>query len=78
MSIHFIHNHIAIIRKNITILSLSFALKTIIYFSVKLPQVIKVWQSKSAVGISLVNVCMDLFAVTSNVVYSYSSQFPFR
>ncbi|XP_027848074.1 mannose-P-dolichol utilization defect 1 protein homolog [Aphis gossypii] len=44
---------------------------------VKLPQVIKVWQSKSAVGISLVNVCMDLFAVTANVVYSYSSQFPF-
>lgn len=44
---------------------------------VKLPQVIKVWHSKSAVGISLVNVCMDLFAVTANVVYSYSSQFPF-
>ncbi|XP_025419401.1 mannose-P-dolichol utilization defect 1 protein homolog [Sipha flava] len=44
---------------------------------VKLPQVLKVWNSKSAVGISLINVCMDLFAVTANVVYSYSSQFPF-
>lgn len=49
-----------------------------VYFSVKLPQVIKVWKSKSAVGISLINVCMDLFAVTANVVYSYSSKFPFR
>lgn len=48
------------------------------YFTVKLPQVIKVWKSKSAVGISLINVSMDLFAVTANVVYSYSSQFPFR
>ncbi|XP_050530394.1 mannose-P-dolichol utilization defect 1 protein homolog [Daktulosphaira vitifoliae] len=44
---------------------------------VKLPQVLKVWNSKSAKGISLVNVSMDLFAVTTNVVYSYASNFPF-
>jgi len=44
---------------------------------VKLPQIIKVWKSKNAVGISLINVNMDLLAVTANVLYSYSSKFPF-
>ncbi|XP_050433502.1 mannose-P-dolichol utilization defect 1 protein homolog [Adelges cooleyi] len=44
---------------------------------VKLPQVIKLWKNKSAKGISIMNVSMDLYAVTANVVYSYANKFPF-
>ncbi|XP_076750022.1 mannose-P-dolichol utilization defect 1 protein homolog [Xylocopa sonorina] len=44
---------------------------------VKVPQIVKLLQSKSAEGINIFSVLMDLFAITATVSYSFISGFPF-
>ncbi|XP_017893470.1 mannose-P-dolichol utilization defect 1 protein [Ceratina calcarata] len=44
---------------------------------VKVPQIIKIIKNKSAEGISLFSVLLDLFAITAMVSYSFVSDFPF-
>uniref|UniRef100_A0A1B6D008 Mannose-P-dolichol utilization defect 1 protein homolog n=1 Tax=Clastoptera arizonana TaxID=38151 RepID=A0A1B6D008_9HEMI len=44
---------------------------------VKVPQIMKILQNKSAVGISFLSVLLDLYAVTAGVAYSYAKNFPF-
>lgn len=44
---------------------------------VKVPQIIKILKNKSAQGISVFSVLLDLFAITAMVSYSYISGFPF-
>uniref|UniRef100_A0A5F9D6I7 Mannose-P-dolichol utilization defect 1 n=1 Tax=Oryctolagus cuniculus TaxID=9986 RepID=A0A5F9D6I7_RABIT len=45
---------------------------------VKLPQVLKLLGAKSAEGLSLQSVVLDLVALTGTVVYSITNSFPFR
>lgn len=44
---------------------------------VKVPQITKILGNKSAKGINLFSVCLDLFAITIHMSYSYVSGFPF-
>uniref|UniRef100_A0A336LMD6 Mannose-P-dolichol utilization defect 1 protein homolog n=1 Tax=Culicoides sonorensis TaxID=179676 RepID=A0A336LMD6_CULSO len=44
---------------------------------VKVPQIVKIWHAKSAEGINLFSVLLDLFAITCHMAYSYVSGFPF-
>ncbi|XP_076679076.1 mannose-P-dolichol utilization defect 1 protein homolog isoform X1 [Andrena cerasifolii] len=44
---------------------------------VKVPQIVKILQSKSAEGINVLSVLLDLFAITAMVSYSFVSRFPF-
>jgi len=44
---------------------------------VKVPQIAKIWGAKSAEGISLFSVLLDLFAITCHLSYSVVSNFPF-
>ncbi|XP_063708463.1 LOW QUALITY PROTEIN: mannose-P-dolichol utilization defect 1 protein homolog [Culicoides brevitarsis] len=44
---------------------------------VKVPQIIKIWNAKSATGINIVSVLLDLVAITCHMAYSYVSGFPF-
>lgn len=44
---------------------------------VKVPQIVKILSAKSAEGISLFSVVMDLLAITCHMSYSYVSGFPF-
>jgi len=44
---------------------------------VKLPQILKVTAAKSAQGLSIASVCLDLTAVTATTAYNYSAQYPF-
>ncbi|CAL7950649.1 unnamed protein product [Xylocopa violacea] len=44
---------------------------------VKVPQIVKLLKSKSAEGINIFSVLLDLFAVTAMVSYSFISGFPF-
>lgn len=44
---------------------------------VKFPQIIKIWRSGSAEGISFVATLLELLAVTANGAYSFSKGFPF-
>ncbi|XP_041968122.1 mannose-P-dolichol utilization defect 1 protein homolog [Aricia agestis] len=44
---------------------------------VKIPQILKILSSKSAAGISIYGVCLELFAITANFAYSYVMDFPF-
>lgn len=44
---------------------------------VKVPQIVKIWHAKSAEGISLFSVLLDLFAITCHMAYSFVSGFPF-
>ncbi|XP_001603644.1 mannose-P-dolichol utilization defect 1 protein homolog [Nasonia vitripennis] len=44
---------------------------------VKIPQIVKILQNKSAKGISTVSVLLDLFAITAMASYSFISGFPF-
>ena len=44
---------------------------------VKVPQITKILMSKSAEGINLFGVCMDLFAISIHMSYSFVSGFPF-
>ena len=45
---------------------------------VKLPQVFKLLGAKSAEGLSLQSVMLELVALTGTVVYSITNNFPFR
>lgn len=47
-------------------------------FSVKLPQVFKILGAKSAEGLSLQSVMLELVALTGTMVYSIVNHFPFR
>lgn len=44
---------------------------------VKLPQILKIWNGKSAVGISFLGVLLELVAVTSAASYNYAKGYPF-
>uniref|UniRef100_A0A182QRD4 Mannose-P-dolichol utilization defect 1 protein homolog n=1 Tax=Anopheles farauti TaxID=69004 RepID=A0A182QRD4_9DIPT len=44
---------------------------------VKVPQITKIMANKSARGISLFSVCLDLFAITIHMAYSFVNGFPF-
>ncbi|KFB45623.1 AGAP008375-PA-like protein [Anopheles sinensis] len=44
---------------------------------VKVPQITKIAANKSARGISLFSVCLDLFAITIHMAYSFVNGFPF-
>lgn len=44
---------------------------------VKLPQILKILNSKSGQGISLLSVTLDLTAITIHASYNYLKQFPF-
>lgn len=44
---------------------------------VKVPQIVKIWIAKSAEGISLFSVFLDLFCITLHMSYNYVSGFPF-
>ncbi|PNJ12912.1 MPDU1 isoform 21 [Pongo abelii] len=45
---------------------------------VKLPQVFKILGAKSAEGLSLQSVMLELVALTGTMVYSITNNFPFR
>ncbi|XP_015111052.1 mannose-P-dolichol utilization defect 1 protein homolog [Diachasma alloeum] len=44
---------------------------------VKVPQVVKIYNSKSSEGINFTSVLLDLFAITAMISYSFVSGFPF-
>ncbi|XP_026328605.1 mannose-P-dolichol utilization defect 1 protein homolog [Hyposmocoma kahamanoa] len=44
---------------------------------VKVPQILKIHSSKSAEGINIYGVYLELFAITANFAYSYVMGFPF-
>ncbi|GBP88449.1 UPF0430 protein CG31712 [Eumeta japonica] len=44
---------------------------------VKVPQILKLLASKSAEGLNLYGVLLELFAITANFAYSYVMKFPF-
>ncbi|XP_076389085.1 mannose-P-dolichol utilization defect 1 protein homolog isoform X2 [Megachile rotundata] len=44
---------------------------------VKVPQIVKILKNKSAEGINVFSVLLDLFAITSMISYSFISGFPF-
>ncbi|XP_052865341.1 mannose-P-dolichol utilization defect 1 protein homolog [Anopheles cruzii] len=44
---------------------------------VKVPQIMKLLANKSAKGINLFSICLDLFAITVHMAYSFVSGFPF-
>ncbi|CAH0404634.1 unnamed protein product [Chilo suppressalis] len=44
---------------------------------VKIPQILKILNSKSAEGINIYGVSLELFAITANFAYSYVMSFPF-
>lgn len=44
---------------------------------VKVPQIVKIVKNKSAEGINVFSVLLDLFAITSMISYSFISGFPF-
>lgn len=47
-------------------------------FAVKIPQILKIFGGKSAAGITFISVVLELFAITSNLSYSFVSGYPFR
>lgn len=49
-----------------------------IFPPVKLPQIFKILGAKSAEGLSLQSVMLELTALTGTVVYSITNNFPFR
>lgn len=44
---------------------------------VKVPQIVKILKNKSADGINLFSVCLDLFAISVHMSYSFVNGFPF-
>jgi mannose-P-dolichol utilization defect protein 1 len=44
---------------------------------VKVPQILKILRGQSAVGITFISVVLELFAITSNLAYSYQNGYPF-
>lgn len=44
---------------------------------VKLPQIIKITNSKSGKGINIFAVCLELFAISASLAYSFVNGFPF-
>jgi mannose-P-dolichol utilization defect 1 len=44
---------------------------------VKVPQIVKIWHNKSAEGLSMVSILLDLMAITFHMSYSFVSGFPF-
>ncbi|XP_076625753.1 mannose-P-dolichol utilization defect 1 protein homolog isoform X2 [Colletes latitarsis] len=50
---------------------------TYICIYVKVPQIVKILKSKSAKGINILSVLLDLFAITAMLSYSFISGFPF-
>jgi len=46
-------------------------------FLVKVPQIMKILNSRSAKGLNVISVLLELFAVTSMASYSFASKFPF-
>ena len=50
----------------------------IIFFPVKIPQIVKVVQASSVQGLSLLSFLLELVALTTTVAYSLTKAFPFR
>lgn len=48
------------------------------FSTVKLPQIFKLLGAKSAEGLSLQSVMLELVALTGTMVYSITNNFPFR
>ena len=48
------------------------------FFTVKLPQILKVVGAKSAEGLSFQTVILELLAITGTMAYSIANKFPFR
>ncbi|XP_011501674.1 PREDICTED: mannose-P-dolichol utilization defect 1 protein homolog [Ceratosolen solmsi marchali] len=44
---------------------------------VKLPQILKIFQNKSAQGINIISILLELFAITATAAYSFVNGFPF-
>lgn len=44
---------------------------------VKVPQILKIWKAKSAEGLNLFSIFLDLFAITFSLSYSFVKGFPF-
>jgi len=44
---------------------------------VKVPQILKIWKAKSADGLNLFSIFLDLFAITFSLSYSFVKGFPF-
>lgn len=53
-------------------------LSSAVLSTVKLPQIFKLLGAKSAEGLSLQSVMLELVALTGTVVYSITNNFPFR
>lgn len=55
-----------------------FLLVSILLFSVKLPQIIKLIGAGSAEGLSFKSVLLELLAISGTMAYSIVNKFPFR
>ncbi len=51
---------------------------TRVLVTVKLPQVVKIWRARSAEGISLVSVSLEMLALSAVLAYGFANSFPFR
>ena len=48
------------------------------FVTVKLPQILKIFQAKSGAGLSMPSLCLNLAALTTSNAYGFNSGFPFR
>lgn len=55
-----------------------FIIGHVIFFAVKIPQIIKILQASSVEGLSLLSILLELVATTATATYSFAKQFPFR
>ncbi len=52
--------------------------KDCFYVVVKIPQVLKIWRAKSAEGINIISVTLEVIALMSTLAYGFANKFPFR
>ncbi len=45
---------------------------------VKIPQVLKIFRAKSAEGINIISVTLEVISLVSTLAYGYANEFPFR
>jgi hypothetical protein len=50
----------------------------IVRYAVKIPQILKLFSSKSGAGIAIAGVTLELLAITFSAVYSFVNGYPFR
>lgn len=66
------------VSKGYQLFNRSLPFPSLLIFAVKLPQVFKLLRAKSAEGLSLQSVMLELVALTGTMVYSIVNNFPFR